>query len=810
MHSHSPTPPTRWGSLSLRLTAVFVAVLVSAAFAVAYLFDRGRAEAVERRELEQLRLDAERGADEVDGFVRRLRADVLFLADTPPIHGIRRALEAGGTDGSDPSTLQQWTERLQQIFLAFGASRPEYFQLRLIGAPSEGHELVRVDRTEKGVIATPSEALQPKGHRYYYQEAARLPAGSIYLSRIDLNQEQGAISLPHQPTLRAATPVYDSAGRVFGVVVLNLDMDHAFQGARALLAEGEALYIADERGDFLVHPEPGRAFAFDLGSTYRLADAFPADAGRIAATQAAGKGFLDLGGPQGDQVAYLTSRAPDPSDPRRRLTFLLSQSRGQAGLTGGALRRESLIGMAGLLALAVVLVIVLVRRLTRSLRVLAAASAGIARGDYGIAMPAADSPEIGSLVESFRHMAGEVERREEALAELTRNLEHRVAARTAELASHHALRELILESIADGVVVTDRDGRFLLWNRKAEEIVGSGPDPVAPDLWPDHFGVFRNEAREPVPAADLPLVRAMRGESAVNVELYLCNPRGETGRWVQVTARPLRSADGEVTGGVAVLLDVTEQRRLRERVEAHRAKLAKVGRLAWRAEEASSAAHQLSQPIAAMANYASAALRLRRQGHLGETELLDLLGRIEELAGQAGATLSKLRALIRRTNPPSVAFDIEGVADSCLDFLGDQLQRHAVRVERRYVPGLPKTIGDPIELEHVLIQLVSNALEAMDGVPPAQRRLILGTAHDSETDRVAIEVADTGPGVSPDLADRLFDPWQTSKPGALGLGLTVAQTIIESRGGRIYMASPESGGARFRIELPIQPVETQA
>ena len=395
----------------------------------------------------------------------------------------------------------------------------------------------------------------------------------------------------------------------------------------------------------------------------------------------------------------------------------------QAGLAGGALRRESLIGMAVLLALAVVLVVVLVRRLTRSLRALAAASAGIARGDYGIAMPAADSPEIGSLVQAFRHMAGEVERREEALADLTRNLERRVEERTAELASHHALRELILESIADGVVVTDRDGRFLLWNRKAEEIVGSGPDPVAPDLWSDHFGVFRNEAREPVPVADLPLVRAMRGDSADNVELYLCNPRGETGRWVQVTARPLRSADGEIAGGVAVLLDVTEQKRLRERVEAHRAELAKVGRLAWRAEEASAAAHQLSQPIAAMANYASAALRLRRQGHLGETELLDLLGRIEGLAGQAGETLSKLRALIRRTNPPSVAFDIEGVADSCLDFLGDQLQRHAVRVERRYVPGLPKTIGDPIELEHVLIQLVSNALEAMDGVPPAQRRL---------------------------------------------------------------------------------------
>ena len=810
MHSHAPNPPTRWGSLSLRLTAVFVAVLVTAAFAVGYLFDRGRAEAVERREREQLRLDAERGADEVEGFVRRLRADVRFFADTPPIHGIRRALEANGTDRNDPSTLRQWTDRLQQLFLAFGAARPEYFQLRLIGPPSEGRELVRVDRTDEGLIATPAEALQYKGDRYYYQEAARLPAGSVYLSPIDLNREHGQISVPHQPTLRAATPVYDSAGRIFGVVVLNLDVEQAFERARALLARGETLYIADKRGDFLVHPDPGRAFAFELGPAYRLVDAFPGDARRIAATQAGDGGFLDLGGPHRHQVAYLTTRALDPSDPQGRLTFLLADSGVQAGLAGGALRRESLIGMAVLLALAVVLVMVLVRRLTGSLRALAKASEAIARGDYGIRMPAADSAEVGSLVQAFRHMAGEVKRREEAFADLTQNLELRVEERTAELARDHALRELILDSVADGVVVTDRDGRFLLWNRKAEQIVGSGPVPVAPDLWSDHFGVFRNEAREPVPVTDLPLVRAMRGDCSDSVELYLCNPRGGAGRWVQVTARPLRLADGEIAGGVAVLLDVTEERRLREQVEAHRAELARVGRLAWQAEAASAAAHQLSQPIAAISNYASAALRLRRQGQLPETELLDLLGRIEGLAGQAGETLSKLRALIRRSNPPAVAFDIEGVADSCLDFLGDQLQRHRVRAERRYGLGLPKAIGDPIELEHVLIQLVTNALEAMDSVPPGQRCLSLGTAYDPATDRVVIEVSDTGPGVSPDLADALFDPWQTTKPGALGLGLTVAQTIIESRGGRIYMASPESGGARFRVELPVLPVEIQA
>ena len=143
------------------------------------------------------------------------------------------------------------------------------------------------------------------------------------------------------------------------------------------------------------------------------------------------------------------------------------------------------------------------------------------------------------------------------------------------------------------------------------------------------------------------------------------------------------------------------------------------------------------------------------------------------------------------------------MADSSLDFLGDRIKRQGATVERRYGRALPNIIGDPIELGQVLIQLISNALEAMENTMLSERCLSVSTAHDPEADIIVIEIADTGPGVSPELMEHLFEPWQTDKPNALGIGLSIAHMIVEGRKGRIRMERGEAGGALFRVELPV-------
>jgi len=312
-------------SLPLRVGALFVLLLVAAALSVGYLFDRGRTEALQERELEQLRLRAERAADEVVHYINRMRADVLFLAGTPPIQGIFRAIEGHGYDPVVASSLDQWQERLEQILLAFAEARPEYSQLRLIGAANGGRELIRAGRTENGLRITPREELQQKGKRYYIRETGRLPPGAVYLSRIDLNREHGQIAEPHQPTLRAATPVKTANGGLLGVVVINLDMGQIFERAGSFLRESDRLFVADESGNVLLHPERGRAFGFEFDTPFRLQDAFPDHVETLGAALSESGSGTSVEPPEGrsEGIVYATSRAWDPATQDRQLAFVV-------------------------------------------------------------------------------------------------------------------------------------------------------------------------------------------------------------------------------------------------------------------------------------------------------------------------------------------------------------------------------------------------------------------------------------------------------------------------------------------------------
>lgn len=780
-----------------------MAVLVAAAWAVGYLFDRGRDEAIKSRALEQLRLHGIRAADEVVLAINQARRDARFLAGTPPIQGIRRALEGRGLDPLGGSSLAQWEDQLAQIFLALSETRPEYFELRLSAVADAGADLLRFERDGTGMRVIAGSALAAGPELGLPAEGSALDPLELEASPGNPTAEGGKAGVLGRPVFHAVAPVKGPAEEPFARLVLGLELAPVLE--RAADTVGDALasvYIAGEGGDFLLHPDLERTLAHPGETPLSVADVFPVYAERILGTLPELGAFLELEGPAGAELAYVTARSLDPGHPSRRFIIIVSEPAAAFLQLADELQRQSLLAVGALLSVAAILVVVTVRRLTASLTALAGASARIGEGKYSVVLPVPEVGEVGSLVHAFRHMAAEVQRREEALNELNRDLERRVVERSAELARQHALQDLILDSIADGVVVADREGHFLLWNRKARQITGSAPEEVAPEAWPERFGLFRDESGEALGADELPLVRAMRGEAADNVELYLRAPQEVKGRWVQVTARPFQTDDGGPAGGVAVLVDVTEQRALRQRLEAHRRELAEVGRLALGAGIASSAAHQLSQPIGALSGYAGAAVRLHQQGRLGAEQLGDLLTRIESLAVEAGEVLDRLRSLIRRRSRIEVEVDVNQVAETCLDFFNERIERDGVRLERRYADGLPPPIGDPTELSQVVMQLISNALEAMAGLARDERRLIVATDYDAAAGQVRIEVADSGPGLSPERAAHPFEPWQTSKADALGIGLYIAQTIVEAHQGRISADVAETGGALFRVELP--------
>lgn len=799
----------RLDSLSLRLGALFVVLLLTAALAAGYYFDRGRAEAMEHREREHLKLHATRAADYLSRQVDRLRRDTLFLTGTPPVQGLRRSLAAGGTDPVDGSTDTQWRGRLQQIFLAFAQTRPEYFQLRLIGTAEQGRELVRVERYEGELRVAAQAQLQRKAHRYYFEQAAGLPTGELYLSRIDLNREHGSIEPEHISTLRAATPVRGPGGDLFGVVVVNMDMRLLFAYLQEFLGESELLYLVDEDGNFVHHPDREKTFGFELGRSIQVADLLGGQSARIGDLEPEVGGFLDLGEEGDRETAFVVTRSLDGGDASRSLTLVLTTPTELIAHQAGLMRRDSLAVMVALLLGAVSIALFMVRHLTGSLRQVTLAADAIAHGDYEKRLPVVTGNEVGVLVRAFGRMADEVSSRERALAELNRNLERLVDERTAdlkqsraELDRQQALQRLVLEGINDGVIVADTRGQFLLWNRKASAIMGIGPDDVDPSTWSEYCGVYRSEHGELVPAEELPLTRAIRGESTDDIEVFV--GKGENGgRWVSLVGRPLHDQDGQLEGGVVTLMDITERKRMQGRLVVHQRELARVGRLALRGEIAAMASHQLSQPLTAISNYAGAATQLQRVGRLDRERLAEILGHINRLAERAGRALENLRSLARRREVSPTGVDLSAVARSCIEVVADRLTHDGIQLECDLAEDLPTLGGDPMELEQILMHLIVNALDALEHQPRDRRRLWIRTRLEQAPQRVLAEVGDSGQGVSSELQERLFEPWVTNKPGGLGIGLSIVRTLVEGYGGRVWMRPGDPFGAVFRVELPV-------
>lgn len=249
-----------------------------------------------------------------------LRRDAIFLASVPPVAGLARAEGNAGFDAQESTPSAYWEARLVNIFSAYAIANPEITQLRLIGVADNGRERIRLDRADGKLVVTGKAALQQKGAMEYMRMAMRLPAGQTYLSEINLNREHGALQVPHVATIRAATPVYNSAGRLFGVVVINYDVSAIMRPVSTNLPTGFRAYLTNAAGDFVLHPDPSRTFGFELGRRWRWQDEFSAVKGGELSTS------LQRFRADNGQALYVaeTLIRLDPASPERDYHFMLA------------------------------------------------------------------------------------------------------------------------------------------------------------------------------------------------------------------------------------------------------------------------------------------------------------------------------------------------------------------------------------------------------------------------------------------------------------------------------------------------------
>lgn len=264
--------------------------------------------------------------------------------------------------------------------------------------------------------------------------------------------------------------------------------------------------------------------------------------------------------------------------------------------------------------------------------------------------------------------------------------------------------------------------------------------------------------------------------------------------------------DGKPMLIISQILDRTDVVHAEMEARKQRERLAHVARLGTLGEMAAGIAHELNQPLAAIANYTQACQRLVTAGAIDAEELSQVLGRVTAQARRAGDVIQRLRAFVRRHTPNRKHRDAREVIQEILPLVEMDCRSHEVDLQLQFQQDLPKVQVDRIQLQQVLLNLTRNAVEAMNVVAPETRRLIIRTRTLSE-DEVELAVEDSGPGVPDSLLEQLFEPFFTTKPEGMGLGLSLSRSIIEAHGGTLRYDSGQQVGGIFRIWLPAAPEE---
>jgi PAS domain S-box-containing protein len=277
----------------------------------------------------------------------------------------------------------------------------------------------------------------------------------------------------------------------------------------------------------------------------------------------------------------------------------------------------------------------------------------------------------------------------------------------------------------------------------------------------------------------------------------IVHPSGKV-REIQVIGHPVLSPSGDLVEYVGTLIDVTERRR----AEAERQALAHANRVTTMGQLTASIAHEVNQPIAAVVTNAQAALRWLNMQPPDSEEVRQALDRIVRNGRRAGDVISRIRALVAKAAPRNDQLDINELVLDVVALTRSELRSSGTSLQTRLANGLPLILGDRIQLQQVMLNLILNAIEAMSGSREGRRDLLIRTTRDGRGS-VLVAVQDSGPGLKPESVDRLFDAFYTTKPGGMGMGLSICRSIIEAHGGRVWAtANVPPPGAVLQFTLP--------
>jgi PAS domain S-box-containing protein len=249
---------------------------------------------------------------------------------------------------------------------------------------------------------------------------------------------------------------------------------------------------------------------------------------------------------------------------------------------------------------------------------------------------------------------------------------------------------------------------------------------------------------------------------------------------------------------------IIERKRIDNVIQHHQSELAHFGRVCLVGALASGLAHELHQPLTAIANYSSVCARQLRKGARDQGDLQYPIERIGALALRAGEINRRFRSFVRREVPRREQAHINALAQSAVQLAAGEARRHGITVRLDLASEMPPVDVDGIQIEQVILNLVNNGLEAMSNVYREGKELVVRSSV-TEDGAVELAVSDTGAGLPTALVDKAFEPFFTTKPNGLGMGLSISRSIVEAHGGRLWCDPNRNEGTTFRFTLPANP-----
>jgi hypothetical protein len=614
----------------------------------------------------------------------------------------------------------------------------------------------------------PADPYDPRTRLWY--EEARAQLATIWTDPYIFFSSQ-------QPGITLAAPVLNDRGGIRGVVGVDIEIS-AISGFLSRLNIGETgqALIMHRNGDVIAHPNPELLKATNDDGTLRFVNIREFDdpiaraafarlltGGEIVVSQETTAPFIYAGS------RFVSTVMPAISD---KLPWTIAVYAPENDFTGVIKRnRATNIWIAAIVAAVTGVVgLLLANYLNKPVRAFAIRSALIAQGEIDPADPAP---------KTYR----ELEKANEALVQ-------QIVARRQTENEYGQTFDLASRGMAQMDPVT---GMFSRVNTRFCKITGYSQAELAQMRFAD---MTLPDTQEALPSAE-----SCPDEFAVNCELHLRRKDGGA-IWVTVNSIMIRDSDGKALHAVVTLDDITQSKDKEGQIIRLNRDLSHLARGNTMGQMASGLAHELNQPLTAIAQNADTALLVLDQQPQSDSELRDILLEIERQSLRAGEIIHALRAFIRKDAGARTSFDLTELLEQSMRLVHAEAVEAGVIVETAIEPSLPAVEANRIQVAQVIVNLLRNAIEAMAPERDNERRVTVYARSGGKM--VTLTVEDTGPGVDPGI--NLFAQFETSKPGGMGLGLSICRSIVEANGGLMWHEPASGRGARFIFTLPLNHV----